>query len=160
MAIRQIVGMKDEAFLRKKSRPVEAFDQKLKDLVTDLFHTLDNEDGYGLAAPQVGILKRVAVIEYEGKKYVLINPVITQSSGEQTDFEGCLSVRGRNRLVIRPNEITVSNRGMDGSSHEIKASGWLARIFCHEMDHLDGVLYIDKCLPIEAEAEFLSKQGD
>lgn len=159
MAIRNILGMKDAEILRKKCRAVEAFDARLKELIDDLYDTLGSEDGYGLAAPQVGILKRVAVIKYEDKCYELINPVIVESSGSQTDYEGCLSVRGRNRLVVRPKRITILNQDLEGKKHKIHASGWLARIFCHEMDHLDGVLYIDKCLPVEDEKNFVAEEN-
>ena len=155
MAIRRIVTIKDdEAFLRKISRPVEVFDARLKELVDDMYETLIDEQGYGLAAPQIGILKRLAVIIYEDKRYELINPEIIEREGEQTDYEGCLSVRGRNRLVVRPKKITVLTHDLAGKRRKITASRMLARIFCHEMDHLDGILYTDKCLPEEAEKNF------
>ena len=159
MAIRKIVTTsKDEPFLRKISRPVEVFDRKLKDLAADMYETLDKEQGYGLAAPQIGILKRMAVIVYEDKKYEIINPEIIEREGEQTDYEGCLSVRGKNRLVVRPKKITVLYHDLDGKRQKIVASKMLARIFCHEIDHLDGVLYIDKCLPEEAEKDFKEEE--
>lgn len=144
MAIREIVTMKDEALLRRISREVTVFDAKLKLLIDDMWDTLYKAQGYGLAAPQIGIIRRIAVIDYEGRKLVLINPKILKAEGTTTDYEGCLSVRAKNLLVDRHKKITVLNHRLDGSAYKFEASNFFARVIQHEMDHFEGVLYIDK----------------
>ena len=146
MAERKIVTTaKDEAFLRKKSRPVEVLDDKLKELVADMYETMRKEDGCGLAAVQIGLLKRVAVVEAEGRTLELINAEIVEREGEQTDYEGCLSIRGRNDMMVtRAKKVTVVTCDLKGKRKKVTVSGWLARAVQHEMDHWDGILFIDR----------------
>lgn len=147
MALRQIREVGDD-LLRKKSRPVEVIDEKIIELLEDMHETLKNSnDGIGLAAPQIGILKRLIVIDLsaeDGEVYKLINPVIVKSKGEQVCREGCLSVPGMLGDVIRPKEVIVEALDVKGNKVKIKATDLLAIVLCHEIDHLDGVLFIDK----------------
>ena len=153
MALRKIVCIEDE-LLRKKSRPVEKFDEKLHKLLDDMAETMYDANGVGLAAPQVGILRRIAVVEVEqGEVYELINPKIIAVAGEQEGAEGCLSVPGRYGLVKRPRHVTVRATNRLGEEYEITAHDFLARAFCHEIDHLDGALYIDKVTRMLSEEE-------
>ncbi len=143
MAIRDIV--KDgEPILRKRCREVEVFDEKLCKLLDDMKDTLDKADGVGLAAPQVGILKRVVIVEFEDFFLEMVNPVITKQSGEQIGQEACLSVPGKSCDVKRPNRLTCVYQTRTGKKKEITVEDFIARIFCHEIDHLDGILYYDK----------------
>ena len=143
MAVRDIV--KDgEPILRKKCRPVEVFDEKLAKLLDDMKETLDKADGVGLAAPQVGILKRVVIVEFEDFFLELVNPVITSQSGSQIGQEACLSVPGKSCDVKRPNRLTCEYQTRTGEKKKITVEDFIARIFCHEIDHLDGILYYDK----------------
>ena len=148
MAIRNVVQVGDEV-LRQKCFPVEVFDEKLHALLDDMKETVKKEQGAGLAAPQVGILRRLAVVDVEEGYFELINPVILQQKGEQTGWEGCLSVRGKSGIVSRPMKVTVSYQDRNGEKCLVKAKGFFARAICHELDHLDGVLYIDKATHIE-----------
>ena len=147
MALRQIREVGDE-LLRKKSRPVEVIDEKIIQLLDDMHETLKSaQDGIGLAAPQIGVLKRLVVIdlsEEDGEVYKLINPVIVKSKGEQVCREGCLSVPGMLGDVVRPKEVVVEALDIHGKKIKIKATDLLAIVLCHEIDHLDGVLFIDK----------------
>lgn len=147
MALRQIREVGDD-LLRKKSRPVEVIDDKIIELLEDMYETLKHsKDGIGLAAPQIGILKRLVVIdltEEDGEVYKLINPVIVKSKGEQVCREGCLSVPGMLGDVVRPKEIVVEALDVNGNKIKIKAQDLLAVVLSHEIDHLDGVLFIDK----------------
>ena len=144
MAIRNIVTIGDPV-LREKSREVTLFDSKLGTLIDDMTETMFDAAGVGLAAPQVGILRRVCVISTDGDKvYELVNPRIIKSSGEQTGPEGCLSIPGRQGIVTRPNKLTVEAFDRFGKKVKYNVEGFTAVAFCHEMDHLDGVLYIDK----------------
>ncbi len=158
MAQRQIREVGDD-LLRKKSREVEVVDDKIRQLLDDMYDTLKaSNDGIGLAAPQVGVLKRVIVIdlgeEGNGKVYKLINPVITKRKGEQVCREGCLSVPGLLGDVVRPKEITVEALDENGKKVVIKAKDLFAICLSHEIDHLDGVLFIDKATEIfDADAE-------
>jgi peptide deformylase len=111
--------------------------------------TVKKEEGAGLAAPQVGVLRRLAVVDVPEGYFELINPVILLQKGEQTGWEGCLSVKGKSGVVSRPMKVTVSYQDRNGEKHLIKAKGFFARAICHELDHLDGVLYIDKATHIE-----------
>lgn len=150
MAIRNI--RKDEdPILRKISRKVDKIDEKIKVLVEDMIETMHEADGVGLAAVQVGILKRVIVYDiYDdtGAK-ALINPEIIEESGEQIDVEGCLSLPNRNGEVLRPKKVVVKGMDIKGNNVEIVAEDLLARVFCHEIDHLNGILFIDKVLEEE-----------
>ncbi len=144
MALRQVVKLGDEV-LRQRSKEVTVFDDRLKILIDDMFETMEHENGVGLAAPQVGLLKRVIVVCVDGKnKYGIVNPVITKTSGSQVGIEGCLSVPGQSGYVERPKKLTIEGVDANGKPIKIKADGFLAVAFCHETDHLDGVLYIDK----------------
>ena len=148
MAIRSVVQVGDDV-LRQKCFPVTEFDEKLWALLDDMKDTVKKEQGAGLAAPQVGVLRRLAVVDVEEGYFELINPVILQAKGEQTGWEGCLSVRGKSGVVSRPMKVTVSYQDRNGDKYLLKAKGFFARAICHELDHLDGVLYIDKASHIE-----------
>ena len=148
MAIRNVVQVGDDV-LRQKCFPVEVFDEKLHQLLDDMKDTVKKEEGAGLAAPQIGILRRIAVVDVEEGYFELINPSIVQHKGEQMGWEGCLSVRGKSGVVSRPMKVTVVYQDRFGEKQIIKAKGFFARALCHELDHLDGVLYIDKALRIE-----------
>ena len=143
MAIRQIVQIGDPV-LRKKSKVVEKIDEKIIQLLDDMADTMYHADGVGLAAPQVGILKRVVVIDIGDGLLELINPEIIETSGEQLDDEGCLSVAGEAGAVRRPYRVKVRAYDRDGNLFEIEGEELLARAFCHEIDHLEGVLFVDK----------------
>lgn len=143
MALRQIVQI-GEPVLRKISKKVDKIDDKLIQLLDDMVDTMYEADGVGLAAPQVGILKRVVVIDIGDGVIELINPEIIATSGEQVDEEGCLSVVGESGAVKRPNIVKVRAFNRQGQQFEIEGEGLLARAFCHEIDHLDGVLFVDK----------------
>lgn len=143
MAIRNIVKVGDDV-LRKICRTQMTFDEKLWSLLDDMAETMYKAEGVGLAAPQVGILRRVCVVDVGDGLIELINPVITEKSGSQKGNEGCLSVPDRFEEVTRPNKVTVKAQNRMGENIEIKAEGFLARAFCHEIDHLDGILYIDR----------------
>ena len=151
MALRQIRGEKDE-FLRKKSREVEIDDiasEKIQNLVDDMLDTMYSFKGVGLAAVQVGMLKRVIVIDVEDEKgpYVLINPQIIKTKGEKECDEGCLSFPNRFGKVIRPTEVVVEFYDRNAKKVKLKAKDLLAQAICHECDHLEGVLFVDKVLP-------------
>ena len=143
MAIRKIVEIGDEK-LRKQCKPVEKFDLRLRLLLKDMADTMYKANGVGLAAPQVGILKRIVVVDIGEGLIEMINPEIIHTEGTQTGPEGCLSVPGRSGVVTRPNVVTVRFLDRDGEEYEATAEGFLARAFCHELDHLDGTLYVDK----------------
>lgn len=142
MALRKIVKIGDNK-LRKVCKPVEKFDRRLKILLEDMADTMYDANGVGLAAPQVGILRRVVVIDVGQGLIELINPEIIEKSGEQAGAEGCLSVPGRQGYVVRPNHVTVRAVDRKGKPFEITGEGLLARALCHEIDHLDGVMYVD-----------------
>ncbi len=148
MAIRNVRLDTDE-ILRKKSKKVEEIDDKIKELVDDMIETMHQKDGVGLAAPQVGILKRVVVIDlYDDKgPYVLINPEIVKEKGEQEVEEGCLSFPDKFGKVKRPAEVVVKALDRDGQEYKLKGKGLLAQAISHELDHLDGILFIDKIIP-------------
>ena len=145
MAIRNIRVIGDE-ILTKKAKEVKEMTDKTRELVQDMLDTMYEADGVGLAAPQVGILKRIAVIDISPERdspIILINPVITHTEGEQRGSEGCLSVPGKAGIVTRPNEVTVRFTGEDGNTYDLEGTELLARAICHECDHLDGKLYVD-----------------
>lgn len=145
MAIREIRGKGDE-ILYKKCKAVVKFDEKLHILLDDMYETMQSRDGVGLAAPQVGILKRAVVIDVGDGKIELINPEIVEESGEQTGSEGCLSVPGVFGEVTRPNVVTVKAQDRDGKWFKITGKELLARAFCHEIEHLDGKLFLDRVI--------------
>lgn len=143
MATRRIVEIGDEK-LRKHAKPVEKFDLRLRVLLKDMADTMYKADGVGLAAPQVGILRRAVVIDIGEGLIELVNPEIISTEGEQSGPEGCLSVPGRSGIVTRPNVVTVRAVNGHGEPVELTGEGFLARAICHELDHLDGILYVDK----------------
>ena len=145
MAIRNIIQVGDE-ILRKKSKPVKEFDQKLAELLDDMRETMVKNDGCGLAGVQVGILRRVVVLDVNHMKIELINPEIVDSYGESIEREGCLSVKGETGYVKRPSEVTVKAFDRYGNEFLLTGVDMLARALCHEIDHLDGILYIDKVI--------------
>ena len=143
MALRQIVQI-GEPVLRKKSKVVTEVNDKIRQLLDDMADTMYDADGVGLAAPQVGILKRMVVIDIGEGLIELINPEIIETEGEYLDTEGCLSVPGESGEVLRPYRVKVKAQNRDGEWFEIEGEELLARAFCHEIDHLDGILYVDK----------------
>lgn len=142
MALRNILTQEESA-LHKVCREVTKFDSKLHELLDDMTETLYEANGVGLAAPQVGILRRVVVIDTGDEIVEMINPKILETSGEQDGMEGCLSVPGEYWLVKRPNVVKAQARDRDGNWFEIEAEGLIARCICHECDHLDGHLYTE-----------------
>lgn len=153
MALRKIVTLEDPV-LRKTSRKVEKFDKRLWDLLDDMKDTLYSANGAGLAAVQVGILRRVVVIDVGDGLMELVNPEITERSDEkQEEVEGCLSIPGRYGVTERPEWVKVKAQNRDGKWVVYKGEGLKARCFCHELDHLDGVLYIDNALEIYDEED-------
>ena len=148
MAIRNVVQVGDDV-LRQRCAEVETFDEKLWQLLDDMKDTVKKEQGAGLAAPQVGVLKRVVVVDVEEGYFEFINPVILAQKGEQNGWEGCLSVRGKSGIVSRPMKVKLSFQDRNGEKYLLQAKGFFARAICHELDHLDGVLYIDKASHIE-----------
>ena len=148
MAIRNLRYDNDE-ILRKRSREVEVIDDKIKELALDMMETMHKYDGVGLAAPQVGILKRVIVIDLyeEGTQFILINPVIVKTKGEQVCEEGCLSFPNQFGKVKRPKEIEVVALDLSGRQVRVKGKDLLAQALSHEIDHLEGNLFVDKVEP-------------
>ena len=145
MAIRRIIREGDET-LRKVSRPVTEIDKRVKQLLDDMADTMYAADGAGLAAPQVGILRRIVVIDVGEGLLELINPRIVKTEGSMINPEGCLSIPGRRCTVERPEKVTVHALNRKGQLIEVEGTGLLAMALCHELDHLDGVLYIDKMI--------------
>jgi len=143
MAIRNILKM-GEPLLNKKSKQVVDFNDRLHTLLDDMADTMYKEDGVGLAAPQVGVLRRAAVVDIGEGLIELINPVIVETSGEQTDLEGCLSVVDYIGEVTRPNYVKVKAQDRFGKDIEVEGEGFLARAFCHEIDHLEGILFVER----------------
>lgn len=143
MAIRE-VRIKGDEVLYKKCKEVKNFDERLHILLDDMYDTMKKRDGVGLAAPQVGILKRAVVIDVGNERIELINPRITQTSGTQTDKEGCLSVPDEFYNVTRPYKVTVLAQDRYGNEFTKTGEGLLARAICHECDHLDGILFLSK----------------
>ncbi|MBE7083762.1 MAG: peptide deformylase [Clostridiales bacterium] len=150
MAIRNILQIGDPT-LRKKSFEVTDFGEKTIQLLDDMKDTLIKAEGAGLAAPQVGVLRRVFIVMAEGQYYECINPIIVKSKGSQTGEEGCLSVKGKYGTVTRPNMVEVKAFDRYGKPFTVKAEGFLARAFCHENDHLDGIIYVDKADCVKEE---------
>ena len=146
MAKLKILKIGDET-LRKVCRPVESITPRICTLLDDMIDTMRDAEGVGLAAPQIGVLRRVVVIEVEpGEVLELINPRIIATAGEQEEIEGCLSVPGRSGKTHRPMHVTVRAMNRKGEEFDVSGSGLLARAFCHELDHLDGKLYIDNAI--------------
>ena len=146
MAIRKIVKLGEDEVLRKRARKVDKFDRRLWTLMDDMADTMYEADGAGLAAPQVGILKRVVLV-YVGEGLIeLVNPEILAAEGSQICIEGCLSVPGRRGRVERPERVRIHAQTRRGDPIELEGEGFLANALCHEIDHLDGVVYVDKML--------------
>lgn len=143
MAIRNIRHLGDE-ILRKKCREVTELTPKLKELIEDMYDTMYEAEGVGLAAPQVGILKRIVVIDVDGTPYTMINPRILETRDTQDGSEGCLSVPGKAGIVIRPAYVRAEAWDENMERYEVEADGYLARAICHELDHLEGIMYVDK----------------
>ncbi|NLV59111.1 MAG: peptide deformylase [Clostridiales bacterium] len=162
MAIRKIVEIGDEK-LRKKAKKVEKFDLRLKVLLKDMADTMYKAEGVGLAAPQVGILRRVVVVDVGEGLIELVNPEIIDAQGAECGPEGCLSVPGRSGMVTRPSKVTVRAQDAKGAYFELTGEGYLARALCHEIDHLNGVLYVDimdrEIFPDEVEEEDEGNDG-
>ncbi|ADL04705.1 peptide deformylase [Lacrimispora saccharolytica] len=150
MAIRKIRTIGDE-ILRKQCKPVKEITPRITELVEDMFETMYDSNGVGLAASQVGVLKQIVVIDVEdGNQYVLINPEILETRGSQTGPEGCLSVPGKSGTVTRPEYVRIKAYDASMEPYELEGEGLLARAICHECDHLNGDLYVDK---VEGELE-------
>ena len=144
MAIRNIREMGEEV-LGKKCKLVAEMTPRTKELIEDMLDTMYESNGVGLAAPQVGVLKRIVVVDVTGEDpYIFINPTIVESSGVQTGMEACLSVPGKTGQVTRPYYIRVAALDVDMKAFEVEATELLARAICHELDHLDGHLYVEK----------------
>lgn len=147
MALRNVLTVdKENDSLRKKSRVVEKIDEKILTIIEDMKDTLYEQNGVGLAAPQIGILKRIIIIDIGEGPIILLNPVIVYQKGEQEEAEGCLSVPGVWGTVKRPEKVIVRGMNPEGETIEVEGEGLLAIAFCHEIDHLDGVLYTDKVI--------------
>lgn len=163
MALRKIVEMGEDC-LTKVCRPVTDFNQRLHTLLDDMTETLAEANGAGLAAPQVGILRRLCIVmDMESEEYIeLVNPEIIAQSGEQTGMEGCLSVPGKWGLVTRPSYVRVRAQDRDGQWFEVEGEGLTARCFCHELEHLDGHLYIEHVerFLTEEEVEAYNREED
>lgn len=142
MGLRKIMTVK-EPCLHKVCRPVEKFDGKLHRLLDDMKETLAEANGVGLAAPQVGILRRVVVVDTGEEMLELVNPELLETGGEQIGSEGCLSVPGKYGIVKRPNYAKVRAYDRDGNEFEVEGEELMARCFCHELDHLDGIVYTE-----------------
>ena len=162
MAVRQIRVIGDEV-LNKKCKPVKEMTPRTAELIEDMFETMYEASGVGLAAPQVGVLKQIVVMDVDdGNQYVLINPEILETSGSQTGQEGCLSLPGKAGIVTRPDHVKVKALDENMEEFVLEGDGLLARAICHECDHLDGLMYVSKVEgelmdvePIEEEEEEL-----
>lgn len=142
MAVRQL-RIDDDPILRKKSRVIEEIDDKIQTLIADMIETMNEADGVGLAAPQIGILKRMVIIDVGKGPVTFINPTILTSEGEVSDEEACLSLPERSGFVTRPQSLVVEAMDSEGNIFQLECSDLLARAVCHELDHLDGILFID-----------------
>ncbi len=143
MAIRNIRTLGDD-ILRAKAKEITEMTPRIEELIDDMFETMYEANGVGLAAPQVGIRKRLVVIDCGDDPIVLINPVVLETSGSQTGLEGCLSVPGKSGIVTRPNYVKAVALDEDMKEYEIEGEGLMARAICHELEHLDGHLYVEK----------------
>lgn len=156
MAIRNI-RTDEDSILRKKSREVEKFDDRLFQLLDDMADTMYDADGVGLAAVQVGVLRRVVIVDIGEGLIELINPEIIEEDGIQCDVEGCLSLPGKQAYTMRPMTVTVKAQNRNGNWCVYKGTGLKAKAFCHEIDHLDGVLYVDKIAKQEEIDKYAEK---
>ena len=161
MAIRNILVIDQDDILRKHARKVDKFDERLGTLLTDMAETMAAGNGAGLAAPQVGVLKRCCVVDVGEQGLIeLVNPEIVLQEGEVTVIEGCLSVPDRAGRVVRPERVKVKAQDRHGETFEIEGEGMLAVCLCHEIDHLDGILYVDKMIADATEEMRRMKGGD
>ena len=163
MAIRQIRTIGDE-ILRKQCKPVKAMTPRTAELIEDMFETMYEANGVGLAAPQVGILRQLVVIDVDdGNQYVLINPEILETEGSQTGSEGCLSVPGKSGTVTRPMHVKVKALNENLEPYELEGDGLLARAICHEIAHLRGELYVDivegELMDVGADEEEITEEA-
>ena len=147
MASRRIMRYLNDDVLRKRSKAVEDFGDRTLMLLRDIVETMYAANGAGLAAVQIGILRRIAVIDDGTGLIKLINPLIVEATGEQQELEGCLSIPGIYGIVKRPQSVVVHAQNEHGSPMELEATGFLSRALCHEIDHLDGVLFVSKVIP-------------
>lgn len=145
--VRYVVQVGDDV-LRQKCAEVKKFDRTLGELLDDMKQTVRAENGAGLAAPQIGLPIRVVVIDVSEGFFEMVNPVILSAKGEQTGAEGCLSVKGKQGTVTRPEKVKAEYRDRYGRKHKVTAEGFFARAVCHELDHLDGILYTDKAIEV------------
>lgn len=160
MALRKIREIGDPV-LNKVCKEVTEVTPRIQELITDMYETLYDANGVGLAAPQVGILKRIVVIDTTGENPVLlINPVILETSGEQEGYEGCLSVPGKTGQVTRPKYVKVKAYDEDMNPFELEGTELMARAICHELDHLDGHLYVEKVEGELYNTEDLEEEGE
>ena len=160
MAIRKIVKEGDE-ILRKKCRPVDQVTDRTRMILQDMIDTMREAEGVGLAAPQVGILRRMFVAEpIQGEVYCFVNPEIVSKEGEQECQEACLSVQGRYGLVDRPEKVKIRGLDMEGELQEYEFEGFHANVICHEYDHLDGILFIDKAKEIFTPEELEEREAE
>ncbi len=150
MACRNIVQVGNDV-LRKKSLPIEEINDEIITLLDDMKDTLIKANGAGLAAVQVGVLKRIFIVSVEEDYFEFINPVMVKQAGSQVDREGCLSIVKKSGLVERPNKVVIKAFNRQGQMYKLTAYGFLARAICHEYDHLDGILYTDKATDIRDE---------
>lgn len=158
MALREI-RLSNDPILRKKSKEITEITDRIKILLDDMIETMNEADGVGLAAPQVGILRRAVVIDIGEGPIKLINPEILEMKGEVIDIEGCLSVPGKSGTVARPELVRIKYIDIDGKEKNLEGRGFLARAICHEIDHLDGILYTDKMIEeVEIEDEDLDNE--
>lgn len=162
MALRQILTDEDPA-LHKKCREVTEVNERIRTLIDDLTETMYHANGVGLAAPQVGVLRRVAVVDAGTGLYQLVNPVIVEQSGSACGMEACLSIPEKQGYVLRPERVVIEALDRDGEKIRVEAQGYLAVALCHELDHLDGIVFTDKVIsPTEeqiAEAERRSREA-
>lgn len=156
MAIRNI-RLEEDEILRKKSKPIKMITPKIDTLIDDMIETMYDANGVGLAAPQVGVLKRLVVIDIGEGPIIFINPEILEVSGEQTGDEGCLSFPGKAGIVTRPNYVKVKAFDRKMKEFTLEGTELLARAICHEVDHLDGILYVDK---VEGEVYMISDNDE
>lgn len=162
MALRTILTKDNyEESLRKRSRPVTAFNERLHKMIDDMVETLLDSGGVGLAAPQVGILRRIVVIQQEdGEILELVNPEVIKTEGEETDLEGCLSIPGVWGEVTRPLTVTIKALDRNGNPFEKTASGLIGRCFVHECEHLDGILFVDRANRLLTEEELAQMEAE
>lgn len=148
MALR-IIRLEGDDILRKKAKNVDAITDRIKTLVEDMYDTMYDSQGVGLAAPQIGILKRIFIVDIGEGPMTFINPEFVEQEGEQFGLEGCLSIPGKQGDVLRPYRVKVRAMNLEGETFEIEAEEYFARAICHEYDHLEGILYIDKAENLE-----------